>query len=344
MNEMATTNDYGFSLVSADTPASLVQVEQTRAMHEVQAPYVIAKKFPRDENVAYSKVMKACARPFLADQAMYAYPRGGQVVSGPSIRLAEVLAQCWGNIDFGIVEISQSKGLSVCKAYAIDLETNTPSSKTFHVPHERHTKKGVQKLTDPRDIYELVANYGARRLRNCILAVLPGDLVDAAVKKCEETLTHGKEPIEDRVRKLITAFSEYGINVDHIERRLGHKLSSIIPTELVTLGNIYKSLRDGMAKREDFFEISNSEKATEAGNTLDNILAEKSKVSATSKPAEETVAYPDQKLNVASLKKQLLNAKSLDTLNVAADLISSCPSDQQEELKSIYHKRKEELK
>src|SRR5690606_13682459 len=120
-------------------------------------------------------------RPFLAQQAIYAYPRGPQTVTGPSIRLAEAMAQAWGNLDCGIREISQADGVSVAEAYAIDLETNIRISKTFHVRHVRDTKQGKKRLTDSRDIYELVANQGARRLRACILGILPGDVVDAAV-------------------------------------------------------------------------------------------------------------------------------------------------------------------
>jgi len=236
----------------------LMQVSESRAVAEVQAAYVIAKKFPRDENASYMRIMKACERPFLAEQAMYAYPRGGQLVTGPSIRLAEAMAQAWGNIDCGIKEVSQSDGMSVAEAYAIDLETNVRVVKTFHVPHSRDTKQGKKRLTDSRDIYELVANQGARRLRACILGVVPGDVVDAAVARCGKTMESSDVPLADQVRKLIQAFDEIGVKPEHIEKRLGHKLDAIIPQEIVTLRGIYKSIKDGMADRTQFFEIAST--------------------------------------------------------------------------------------
>ena len=67
-------------------------VASTQALAEVQAAMVVAKRFPRDETAAYSAIMTACKRPSLAEQAMYSYPRGGQKVTGPSIRLAETMA------------------------------------------------------------------------------------------------------------------------------------------------------------------------------------------------------------------------------------------------------------
>jgi len=273
MSQDLISKQYGFS--EPEKTPDLVSVSEARAMHEVQAAFVIAKKFPRNESESFSKIMKSCKRPFLAEQALYAYPKGGKLVEGISIRLAEVLVSNWGNCECGIKEISQSNGVSLAEAYAIDLETNTRVSKTFHVPHHIHTKTGVKKLTDPRDIYELVANQGARRMRACILAIIPGDIADAARDECKKTLMNGEEPIEDRVRKLVMAFDNLGIKVEHLEKRLGHNLDAIIETELVTLRGIYKSLKDGMASREDFFDLGLS---STANKSIDDLISKKNGV------------------------------------------------------------------
>ena len=168
----------------------------------------MAKKFPRDEYDAMERIKRTCQRATLAEQAIYSYPRGGQTVMGPSIRLAEALAQNWGNIDYGVIELEQKNGASEMMAYAWDLESNTRVTKIFTVEHKRDTKKGTYQLTDSRDIYEATANFGARRMRACILGVIPGDVVDMAVGECKETVRKGigKEPINERVTKLINAF------------------------------------------------------------------------------------------------------------------------------------------
>jgi hypothetical protein len=285
MNEVA---ELGFAKKEVKEESSLMHVSEARAVAEVQAGYIIAKKFPRNQHESYMKIIEACKRPFLAEQAMYAYPRGNQTVTGPSIRLAEAMAQAWGNIKFGIKEISQANGVSVVEAYAIDLETNTPSEKIFHVPHIRDTKKGRVKLTDARDIYELVANQGARRLRNCILAIIPGDVTEAAVDQCKKTLESGEIPVTEQIKKMILAFDELGVKVEHLEKRLGHKLEATIPQEIVNLKIIYKSIKDGYAKREDFFEINFASK-DEAENTIENLLAEKAKNYKQDSTTQETI-------------------------------------------------------
>lgn len=256
MNEMMVQNS-GFGMQS---PAKRTQTEMmvSRQAQEVQAAMVIAKRFPRDEVDSFNRIINSCKRKGLAENAMYEYPRGGQKVTGPSIRLAEAMAQNWGNIDFGIIELEQKNGESQVMAYAWDLETNTRQTKIFSVPHVRGTKKGNVPLTDPRDIYEMVANQGARRLRACILGVIPGDVQEAAIKQCEETMASGeKKPIIDIVREMAAIFqNEFGVPLEAIEKYIGCKSEAFSMNDLVRLKKVYRSLHDGMAKREDYFELA----------------------------------------------------------------------------------------
>lgn len=229
----------------------------SRQAQEVQAAMVIAKKFPRDVYAAFDRIKKACERRLLAENAVYEYPRGGTKVSGPSIRLAEALAQNWGNIDYGIMELEQKAGESSVMAYAWDLETNTRQTKIFTVKHERKARGAITKLDDPRDIYEMVANQGARRVRACILGVIPGDIVDAAVDMCQKTLISGhKEPLEDRLRSAFSLFKkEFGITKEMIQEYIGSNVDAFTEQDFLKIGRIYTALRDGMAKKEDYFNV-----------------------------------------------------------------------------------------
>jgi len=237
---------------------ALASVDEFRAAAEVQASMAIAKRYPRDEYAAYTRIMAACKRQSLAESAVYAYPRGGATVTGPSIRLAEVLANAWGNIDYGYREIGSGPGYTDVECYAFDKESNSRACRTFRVQHVRSTRQGGKGLTDPRDVYELVANQASRRVRACILQIIPGDITEAAVKACEETMQRagGDVPLVDRVRKMATAFQGLGITTEMLERRLGHKLDAAIETELAQLRRIYTAIKDGAAKREDYFELA----------------------------------------------------------------------------------------
>ena len=71
-------------------------------------------------------------------------------------------------------------------------------------------------------------------------------------RRCKQTLQSSDVPIADQIRKMIIAFDEMGVKVEHLEKRLGHNLDATIQTEIVVLKGIYKSLKDGMASREGF--------------------------------------------------------------------------------------------
>lgn len=267
MNEMQVIS--GGEVVEAKS--ATVEMATSRQAQEVQAAMVVAKRFPRDEDIAYSRIMKACKRQSLAETAVYEYRRGGQVVTGPSIRLAEVLAQNWGNIDYGLIEMEQRNGESQVMAYAWDLETNVRQTKIFTVPHFRSTKSGGYALTDPRDIYETVASQGARRVRSCILGVVPKDIVDEAVSACAQTLKSGKEPISDRVRKMISIFQEnFGVSKEALEKFAGCNTDAFTEQTLLSLGRIYTALKDGAAKREDYFEIGKPEATNKEDKTTES--------------------------------------------------------------------------
>lgn len=251
-------NIYGNTAPTAPQHHTTTEMVISRQAQEVQAAMVIAKRFPRDEVQSFNRIMRACQRKTLAEQAVYEYPRGGTKVTGPSIRLAEAMAQNWGNLDYGIIELEQKAGESQVMAYAWDLETNTRQTKIFSVPHIRSTKKGNITLTDPRDIYELVANQGARRVRACILGVIPGDVIDSALAQCNATLMNdnGGVPLVDLVRQAAALFqNDYGVTIQMLEKFIGCKNESFSMNDLIRLKRVYKSLKDGMAKREDYFEM-----------------------------------------------------------------------------------------
>ena len=168
---------------------ALVAVSSAREVAEVQASMVMARRFPRVEVDVVDRILTACTRPSLAESALYEYGRGGTDIRGPSIRLAECIAQYWGHIDYGWRVLEERPGATKVQAFAWDMQTGTRSQMVFDVTHERmaHGKKAT--LQDPRDIYEHVANAASRRLRACILRVIPGDVVEAAVKQCEITLS-----------------------------------------------------------------------------------------------------------------------------------------------------------
>ena len=232
-----------------------VAIEANRAIAEAQGKLVIAKRFPRDEIASYANVIEACKRPAMAAKAFYSFPRSGSKVEGPTIRFAEELARCWGNIDYGIKELSQDDGKSEMQAYAWDLETNTQSVQNFTNPHQREVNGKMKPLTSQRDIYENNANMATRRLRSRILAILPSWLVDEAINECKRTLAgNNDEPLVDRVKKMVVQFAKLGVTQEQIETLLKRKINTMTADDLVDFIGIYNAIKQGESKASEWFD------------------------------------------------------------------------------------------
>ena len=199
--------------------------------------------------------MNECQRPTLAEVAIYSFPRGGQNVTGPSIRLAEVIKRHWGHMRSGWRCIERTKGRSLLEAYAYDIQNNVGENRTFEVRHVRDTKKGQYPITDERDIYELEANQAARRVRACILALVDGDVVEAALDQCTRTLEAKADTTTDGIKRMMDAFKPFNVNQKMIEARIGRNVSSITAAQMVGLKNILNGMKDGMSSPENWFDV-----------------------------------------------------------------------------------------
>jgi len=269
-------------------PSAVVEIESSRAIAEVQGQVVMAKKFPRDPIKSMDRILNECRRATLAEQAEYSFPRGGTMVTGPSIRLAETIARNWGNLSFGTVEVDRRGDESSMLAYAWDLETNVMARQEFKVRHVRDTKDGAKALRDERDVYEVTANQGSRRVRACILRIVPGDVVDAAVAECQRTLSESIGDIQDRIPKMLEKLGTFGITKLQIEKRLRHRIDTLNGPEYLALGKIYQSLKDGMATPDDYFEPEEKPEAEKKTSVAE--VAKKAAEKIKKSPAQEAVA------------------------------------------------------
>lgn len=242
----------------------------TREQSEIQSAIVSAKRFPRDEAAAYTKIIKAFERPLLAESARYLFRRGKTEITGPSVDLARECARCWGNMRHGLRVVGLTETNVHIKGYALDLETNAycEHEDQFAPLIQRKTDSGqtVWKKPDERDLRELISKRGAILVRNAILQLMPPDIVDAAMDKAAETMRRAaagelNQNREDAVRRLALAFDRLGVNTDMLQKKLGHELSLVTEDELVELRTIWKSIHDGNSKREEHFTTPQKENA-----------------------------------------------------------------------------------
>lgn len=268
-NPYAITPAVGVSLAEAqrhDSGNAIAANAEARVIAEVKAQVLMARQFPRDPRMCMDRILRECERPTLAEKATYTFPRGKETVSGPSIRLAEVLARNWGNCAAGLEVLERKSGTgavpgrSVMRAYAWDLETNAYIARQFETEHVRETQSGGYKLTGDRDLYEIEANKGARRLRTCILQMIPGDVTQAAVDKCRWVLAQGIAPdMADQkkrpelIQKTVAVFEKMGVSRADLEDYLSAKCVAWTADHMLRLKEIKNGLDDGILSIGEIF-------------------------------------------------------------------------------------------
>jgi hypothetical protein len=245
---LATTTSTTGELAPAASAAAL--------QHEIQGAIVLARRFPRSEDGAFTKLMRSCGRSSFAAGAEYSFPRGGQVISGPSVQLAREAARVWGNIRHGLEIIRDDAASRQIRGWAWDLESNTKvaAEDEFRKLVQRKRKGGASEwvVPDERDLRELTNRRGAILVRNCILQLLPADLIEDAVHEAHKTLKDeaGKDPDQARKRVLL-AFGSLNVTPEMLAAHLGKPVGQCSPEEIAGLRTIYQSIRDGNSTWEE---------------------------------------------------------------------------------------------
>lgn len=260
-NEIANVNPFE---VAPSENHDLMAVNQSRSMSEMQAQVFLAKQFPRNDAEVYSKSLKACGRPGLAEKAIYSFPRSGKTVQGPSVVLVRELARIAGNITYGVRLVGVDDHYIHIAGFAHDFETNAKVEEEVKIPKKVLRKGNVYVDTeDERDLRELKNKHGAIAVRNCLLQILPADVVEDAMAKCRETMRKAaagelEQSKEQTVRRLVVAFGQAGVDQKMLEEFLGYPIERVDEKALSEFRQILTSIRDGNSTREDYFNVAGS--------------------------------------------------------------------------------------
>ena len=227
------------------------------ATAEVQAAIIVAMRFPRDEDEAYGKMIKSCKRPTFAEKAVYRFPRGGKEIVGPSVHMAREFARCWRNIRYGFHVISKSDDTCHIRGWAWDMETNAKAEQdaTFKLLIYRKQKGGGGRWIKPdeRDKRELINKHGAIAERNCLLKLIPSDMIEDFVREVRRNAAAtAAQQLDEKRKQIIAAFADYNIEPKQLEAYLGHPLTELTGDDVVRLQEVYAAIRDGQARWSDF--------------------------------------------------------------------------------------------
>ncbi len=202
----------------------------------------------------------------VARAAEYAKPIGGGVARGPSIRLLEIAALCWGNLDDGMVEaIVEDKSVRVTW-YAYDLERNNRSEGYSSCSIlDKYGHRYKQHL-----IETTVLATASKARRNALEKVIPKAFLKDLLKVAKEVADGQREPLDVTRRKTLDFFARsYKVQPDQIFARLGITGEDDITEEHIDdLRAIATSLKDAESKVDEWFETPAATKTDELRKKL----------------------------------------------------------------------------
>ncbi len=260
MMMQAQNNSVGF--MTGPSAAMVAAAESAKA--QIQCAYMMALQCPRSYFAAEQAVVKACENPLFAEKVEYKLPRGGTTISGPTIRLAELIRREWRNIFTTERVMHDDERQMIVQVTAMDLETNSIETAEVVIPKtvERRYVKDGQEIISEREnslgkkVYTVRATDSevdmmrkamiSKALRNAIFRLVPAELVQIAIATARQTIqtADAKDP-KEAIRRLIFCFEEQGVSIDKIEKEIGHTLEKANTADVKKLRGLYKQMLNG---------------------------------------------------------------------------------------------------
>lgn len=246
-----------------------------RAMQRVETGYTTAIAVQRPR-VLNKVVHDLNAEAMLSGESFYyGWQAAGEKIEGPSIKLANAAARCWGNCVIELLPIQELMDSWVFQAVFIDLETGFTTTRQFRqdkrsVVHGRHDE------ARKADIRFQIGQ--SKAIRNVILNALPSGLIDAAMEaaknEARKKLTAFIEGIDKKegagkglvkaVDTIVSALAKAGVREQAILSKLGIAERKAIDVDrLLILRGDLSAIDSGEARADELFPPAKVDQLTD---------------------------------------------------------------------------------
>lgn len=293
-----------FGAMERRQSAELAAVHQAAvAEAQIKARYTMAIARPSSFMEVRSKLLADCERPAFAATAWYSKPVGGGKVEGPSIRFAEAFMRARGNMVPETIVVHEDADQRVLRVSLTDLESNTTLStdRVMRKTVERRNADG-REVVGMRGATAIVRAYEdeladkeasiiSKALRQLILRLCPGDLLDEAKATIMRTRKSGAEDRGKALRDLVDNFEVHlRIKPAQLAEYLKHPVDETTPDEIVALQDVYAALRDGTARWSDY--LADEKPAPKSTSARAAVMEQAAKLSAAEIVAEARTPDP----------------------------------------------------
>lgn len=237
---------------------------------EVDIAIATAKQYPRDVIKATNEILSIAKNTKgTAEECFYSLPRREKqkdgtfkikLIEGPSVRLAEIIAFAWGNINYGFRIVANDGKKITAQAVCHDLERNVRGQ--VEVDRRITTKDGRTFSDDMQIVTGNAA--GSIALRNAILRVIPKAVIAGIVGEIKATAMGRIKDLETKRTEALTYFAKYDVTEKDVLDCLNlRKLEEIGVEEIFTLHGIRNGIEEGSIEPKDAFGLTPAQNASD---------------------------------------------------------------------------------
>jgi hypothetical protein len=254
-------------VVETQVPVVTGLEAQTRG--EIDVQIATAKRFPRSITTALQEATSlATMTEEVAESCFYALPRDGKTIEGPSARLAEIVASCWGNMRIEARSMGESDTFTTSRGTSWDLQRNVAIA--FEVKR-RITGRNNKRYND--DMIVVASNAASSiALRNAVLKNIPKAFWQPVYEAARKAAVGTAETLVNKRAKSLDYFKKLGVTDVRVFSVLQVKgLDDITLEHLATLKGLATAIRDGDTTIEEAFpvEVREPQRKSETAPTTD---------------------------------------------------------------------------
>lgn len=251
------------------TPAAEPEVEllQTSAVEaltrgEIDIQIATAKRFPRSLKSFKDRALEmATLDQETAESCIYALPRDGKTIEGPSARLAEILASAYGNMRIEGRPVGDDGKFITARGTAFDIQNNVLIA--FET-QRRITGKNGRRFSE--DMVGVTSNAATSiAIRNAVLKVVPKAFWGPIYEACRKAAVGDASTLVNRRAAMLEYFLKMGVLNERVFTLLNVKgVEDITLDHLGVLKGLATAIKEGDTTVDEAFAIQIKEPAARA--------------------------------------------------------------------------------
>lgn len=231
---------------------------------EIDIQIATAKRYPRDIHRSLSVIKDiATLDTSTAEDCFYALRRQETLIEGVSVRLAEIIANAWGNLRVQTQIVGNDGRTITARGICHDLETNVAVA----VEVKRRITDRYGK-TYSEDMQVTTGNAAsAIAYRNAVLKVVPKAVTSRVIAEIKDVAMGKSIDLETRRKRMLDYYQKIGVSQAEILSycRVA-KIEQIDSSMIFELSGLKNAIKEGTTTVQEAFGVNtaDSEKLAEA--------------------------------------------------------------------------------